>query len=365
MSTPGPPRGLTRMLVCAAAAASCGPALPDPTLEVERSGQGSLNPPATAPFQDEEPLTYTIPLLLPEPAPAPARALAPASDPNDWPLRPKGTARPPRTTSHTTSHTTSTASPPPTPWAPAPWMVSSSRFPGPPAPGQRFARDPGLGCPSGMATIRGGAFTMGTDDEEDKSQPRRQVTLPTYCLDLTEVTVGAYARCPSCRAPADGPLCNVPGAGKDDHPQNCVSWDDAVAYCAWAGKALPTEAQWEYAARGGSSQRRWPWGDSAPTRNRACWSRWDPQDRGTCPAGAFPEGAFGLKDMAGNVWEWVDAWYGPFAPDDPIPTPTSGAGRVLRGGGWSSTSAANLLSSSRAATWPTNRDDYLGFRCAL
>jgi formylglycine-generating enzyme required for sulfatase activity len=152
--------------------------------------------------------------------------------------------------------------------------------------------------------------------------------------------------------------------GKDDHPQNCVSWHDAATYCAWLGKRLPTEAEWEFAARGGDTHQPWPWGDAPFTVGRACSNRWSVEERGTCPVGRYPEGSFGLSDMAGNVWEWVADWYGPFAPGEPQVTPTKGAGRVIRGGAWTSSSPADLGISSRAGTWPTNRDDYLGFRCA-
>jgi formylglycine-generating enzyme required for sulfatase activity len=218
-----------------------------------------------------------------------------------------------------------------------------------------------------MAEIPGGSFMMGSNEGEANELPAHGSRVGPLCLDLTEVTVAAYAACPSCRRPDVGSLCNAPGQGKDDHPQNCVSWDDAVAYCAAAGKHLPTEAEWEFAARGGRRAFRWPWGTRSPTEESACWNRWEPDDRGTCAVGSFPEGAFGLKDMAGNVWEWVADWYGPF---EPVPggapqKPGKGAGRVLRGGGWSSASPANLRGTSRAGTWPTNRDDYLGFRCAV
>ncbi len=253
--------------------------------------------------------------------------------------------------------------PPVTPSQPAPRPPAQpSAPPLPPA----VPAVPAGRCPAGMADIPGGTFMMGADDGEDDEKPARAVTVGPFCLDVTEVTVAAYARCPTCRAPAEGDLCNAPGTGKDDHPQNCVSWNDAVAFCTLSGKRLPTEAQWELAARGGARQLRWPWGARPPTPQSACWNRWDPNDRGTCAVGSSPEGAFGLKDMAGNVLEWVADWYG---PDEPVPGAPEkigmGAGRVIRGGAWTSSSSSDLRGTRRAGLWPTNRDDYLGFRCAL
>jgi formylglycine-generating enzyme required for sulfatase activity len=228
-------------------------------------------------------------------------------------------------------------------------------------------RPPAAGgvCGGDMVRIGGGTFSMGSGDDEEGSSPGNQVTVGRYCLDRTEVTVAAYARCSLCRRPATGGLCNAPGMGKDNHPQNCVSWNDAETYCGWASKRLPTEAEWEFAARRGGTSQPFPWGDARPTPERACYNRWSSEARGTCAVGRFPDGPFGLADMAGNVWEWVADWYGPFAPNDPRATPSNGVGRVMRGGGWTSSRAADLGTSSRAATWPTNRDDYLGFRCAL
>src|SRR5262249_1524596 len=131
-------------------------------------------------------------------------------------------------------------------------------------------------CPPAMAEIPGGTFLMGAEGGEEDEKPVRSAPVGPFCLDLTDVTVAAYASCPRCRAPAEGGQGNAPGMGKDDHPQNCVSWDDAVTFCRWAGKALPTEVQWELAAHGGTQQWRWPWGAHSPTRQTACWNRWDP-----------------------------------------------------------------------------------------
>ncbi|HEX4511864.1 MAG TPA: SUMF1/EgtB/PvdO family nonheme iron enzyme, partial [Burkholderiaceae bacterium] len=204
-------------------------------------------------------------------------------------------------------------------------------------------------CPSGMAKIPGGAFAMGSSDGHDNEKPVHDVELSPYCIDLTEVTVGAYARCPSCRAPDAAEGCNAAGKGKDNHPQNCVFREDAEAFCASMGKQLPTEAQWEYAARGGQKQSKWPWGDAPPTKASACWDRADPRVF-TCPVKAHPASTFGLYDMAGNVYEWVADWYQePYpqaAAKDPL-GPSKGWYYVARGGSWQADVALALRGTRR------------------
>jgi sulfatase modifying factor 1 len=249
------------------------------------------------------------------------------------------------------------AQPTPAPRPPAPSRVAMRPIFTPPRP-----LASGGQCAAGMKAIPGGTFRAGYIRARDDASVA-PVALDPYCLDETPVTVAAYARCSTCRKPDEGPLCNAPGTGKDDHPRNCVSWEDAATYCAWAGKRLPTEAQWEYAARGGDARLLWPWGDSPPTSESACWNRWAEWSRwnegriGTCPVDAFPAGAFGLRDMAGNVLEWVTTGPEPHPgdPDTSIP---------VRGGAWSTVSASSLQGSARDATSPDNRADYLGFRCA-
>jgi formylglycine-generating enzyme required for sulfatase activity len=220
------------------------------------------------------------------------------------------------------------------------------------------------GCASDMVGIPGGVFGIGATVDEDGRSIHREAKVSAFCLDRTEVTVAAYARCSTCAPPAKGPRCNAPGTGRDMHPQNCVSWDDAVAYCGFRQKRLPTDAEWEFAARWGGAEPVWPWGDAEPTAYRACWNRWTPGRTGTCPVASAPVEAFGLFDMAGNVREWVADWYGPFAPSDPRATPRSGSGRVIRGGAWTSSSAADIDTLSSSAAWPASRGDDVGFRCA-
>src|SRR6185312_4347885 len=130
--------------------------------------------------------------------------------------------------------------------------------------------------------------------------------------------------------PDTGGFCNGRDQGKDLHPQNCVSWHDAMAYCTSVRKTLPTEAQWEYAARGGRAGRLYPWGELSPSSETACWNRQNRDELGTCEVGSFPSGAFGLLDMAGNVWEWTASWYQPYSG----PRATWLVGRVVRGGAW-------------------------------
>jgi len=182
-----------------------------------------------------------------------------------------------------------------------------------------------------MAWVPGGDFWVGSSQEERFSadeSPRFLTRVAAFCLDLTEVTVASYAACAAsgaCRpAGKDRKLCNAERASLRDHPVNCVSHGDAEAFCAARGARLPTEVEWEFAARGGSSTQRYPWGNESPD-GRVCWKQ-----PGTCPVRRFAAGAFGLYDLSGNVWEWTESWYGPY----PFPPETAHA-KVYRGGSFS------------------------------
>ena len=198
-------------------------------------------------------------------------------------------------------------------------------------------------CPSGMKRIPSGTFKYG-DDKRDK-------TLPSFCMDTTEVTVDAYKACSSCSAPNTDGFCNWGKSDRGNHPINCVDWNQATAYCASVTKRLPTEEEWEYAARGADG-RDYPWGNNAPD-NQLCWKRWDSK-LGTCPVSSYPAGRspFGLDDMSGNVWEWTSTLYDANKTD-----------RVDRGGGWSVDDPAWVRASSRYYFAPTYRIIVVGFRC--
>lgn len=188
-----------------------------------------------------------------------------------------------------------------------------------------------------------------------------EVSVAPFFLDATEVTAGAYAACVSagaCGLPGTAWECTFGAPGKERYPVNCVSWDLATAYCAWAGKRLPTEAEWEWAARGGTAARRFPWGDDLPS-DQLCWngdcnSLGKGMRRGPCPVGSFPRGDSpeGLRDMAGNVQEWTS-------------TVWKGTARVCRGGTWAHENFEDLLTSRRAYYSVGFRDGATGFRCAM
>jgi formylglycine-generating enzyme required for sulfatase activity len=221
------------------------------------------------------------------------------------------------------------------------------------------------------------------------------VTLSGYCIDRTEVTVAAYTQCVASghctaaeeRAKDDSDnLCNGTRADRQNHPVNCVDWDQASAYCALVNKRLPSEAEWEYAARGGDG-RTYPWGNEAPSAKRlnACGSEcravrnrfgvdasvmYEDRDgwEGTAPVGSFQSGVgpFGALDMAGNVWEWTADWYGEYtARTSTNPRgPKEGTARVMRGGGWSDLDASWERGADRGWHAPGNRLTVLGLRCA-
>lgn len=184
---------------------------------------------------------------------------------------------------------------------------------------EAHARDGTSGtAPDGMLLVPGGTFVMGADagGQEDE-HPAHRVTLRSFFLDRTEVTNGAYAACVTarrCRAPSK--VSAGPGHfGPDEafrgpeQPVSSISWDDAGAYCGFVGKRLPREAEFERAARG-DDQRMYPWGNEAPSPEKAVFARDQTANVGTHPAGAGP---YGHLDLAGNVWEWLDDVYDPDA----------------------------------------------------
>jgi formylglycine-generating enzyme required for sulfatase activity len=253
------------------------------------------------------------------------------------------------------------------------------------------------GCPSDMVHVPGRTFSMGSPSgmgEEDE-HPQHQVTLAGYCIDRTEVTVAAYTRCVAsgkCTAAQEpaktgfDSLCNGTRVDRQDHPVNCVDWNQATAYCVWVKKRLPSEAEWEYAARGGDG-RTYPWGNEAPSAKRlnACgrecralckslglgdWKvMYEDSDAraGTAPVGSFQSGAsrLGALDMAGNVWEWTADWYGAYAAAARTNPhgPKEGRARVIRGGGWNSEDVAKVRGASRNRIDPALRNTDLGLRC--
>ena len=207
------------------------------------------------------------------------------------------------------------------------------------------------GCPPGMAAVTGGAFQMG--------ELGNAVTVRPFCLDLTEVTADAYAQCVQAHECTDqGLRCGAAAtyglATKRDHPINCVTWGQADKYCRAQGKRLPTEEEWEWAARGGEEAREYPWGEGTPEA-KVCWSGGTRQREGTCRVGEFGAGdaVGGIHDLAGNVWEWTAS---PYNKRD--------ASRVNRGGGWISNRTADLRVSNRYADDPVHRTVHDGFRCA-
>ena len=223
----------------------------------------------------------------------------------------------------------------------------------------------------GMVYVPEGTFTMGSTDSDaayDES-PVREVRLDAYWIDKYEVSNGQYQKCVNagkCTKPrSTDSYTRSSYYGKaeyDNYPVIYVSWHQAKAYCEWAGGSLPTEAQWEKAARG-TDARKYPWGDESPNSNLVNYGeiKGDTTAVGSYPRGASP---YGAMDMAGNVWEWVLDWYGPYdaAETNNPQGPGTGDYRVLRGGGWYS-SSGGIRSANRRYLNPTITGDYIGFRC--
>jgi serine/threonine-protein kinase len=208
--------------------------------------------------------------------------------------------------------------------------------------------------------IPAGPFTQGSTRGEEDERPSRKTTTKAFAIDRTEVTRGEFAQCVAARRCKSPPAPAPAVAGEDETklPVTGVDWNDAQAYCRFAGGRLPTEAEWEKAARG-TDGREYPWGNDADCA-RGNWGNFEGE--GPCAGknpgrpvavGHYPEGAspYGVLDLAGNVWEWVADTY------DEDPTR-----RVVRGGSCCSY-FVGPRASNRNAWSPQHRDGDLGFRC--
>lgn len=211
--------------------------------------------------------------------------------------------------------------------------------------------------------------------ERADDRPVHRVTLPAFAIGAHEVTNAEYAHF-AATAPS-GTVTPpfhwggaVPPAGKERHPVYNVTWDDAVRYCASVGGRLPTEAEWERAARGGIADLDYPWGndflpaDGSPGAGRRAHSG---ASTGPMAVGSFPPNAFGLYDVSGNLWEWTADWYDlHYYSRSPVAGPTgpqTGRYRVIRGGSWADTETRLLTVYYRNFTAPDTAQPTIGFRC--
>ena len=213
-----------------------------------------------------------------------------------------------------------------------------------------------------MVYVPAGEFLMGSEDSEayDDESPEHTVYLDSYWIYQYEVTNAQYRQCIE-----DGVCSGTLGSYPENNsPAEFIDWYEADEYCSWAGGSLPTEAQWEKAARG-TDGPTYPWGEASPTCSLANFYGCE---GAAVPVGSYPAGAspYGALDMAGNVWEWVADWYdADYYQTSPSSNPTgpaSGTYRVIRGGAWDD-NERNLRASFRGRLSPgsSNLDD--GFRC--
>lgn len=235
-----------------------------------------------------------------------------------------------------------------------------------PPPDGGFASDAGL---APMVAIAPASYFMGCDPTDlacnTDELPAHSVDISRFSIDETEVTQSAYDACVRAGV-CSAPPCSWQPQTLPNHPVTCVSWDDASQYCGWVHKRLPSEAEWELAARGGN-RFIYPWGNTDPNCSRANFSACSfqtPHAVRTYAAGMSP---FGAQDMAGNVEEWVGDWYSPSYYDtNPGPNPMgppTGVQRITRGGSFKSAAPA-IRTSHRQAQDPAMRVDTIGFRCA-
>jgi serine/threonine-protein kinase len=223
--------------------------------------------------------------------------------------------------------------------------------------------------------VPAGEFTMGSENGLDNEKPVREIYLDAFWIDQTEVTNFMYSKCVQ-----DG-TCNPPRSSAssartsyygnsdfNEFPVIYVSWENADEYCEWVERRLPTEAEWEKAARG-TDGFSYPWGNNAPDSELLSFNG---NTEDTTQVGFYPMGAspYGALDMAGNVYEWVADWYNPSyysavsSPDSNPLGPANGTSRVLRGGAWYGTES-QVRSTDRSWNVPSTTATDIGFRCAM
>ena len=252
---------------------------------------------------------------------------------------------------------------------------------------QSSARAQAPTAPDGMIRVPAGEFVMGSDNGAQHEKPAHKVLLDSYYIGLHEVTNAEYHAfwiADGGENSAHTPVSYGDTLGaenwhkiaetKPNYPVVGVSWHNAVAYAKWAGKRLPTEAEWEKAARG-TDNRLWPWGNAFSLRIRGAnihanvWDVGDGYRERPAPVGTYPTGAspYGVLDMAGNVWEWVADWYSESyyhwgASQNPK-GPERGGRRVVRGGSWAN-GAQLAQCSNRMGHYPAVGTSFIGFRLA-
>ncbi|MGQ0812347.1 MAG: formylglycine-generating enzyme family protein [Nitrospiraceae bacterium] len=233
-----------------------------------------------------------------------------------------------------------------------------------------------------MVIVSAGPFPMGVPagdrDGGRDEYPRHEVHVDTYSIDTYEVTNGRYiefVKATGHRVPHNpkNPTRNL-WQGEaiteslTNRPVINVDWFDAEAYCKWAGKRLPTEAEWEKAAKG-NQDRRFPWGNVEPTAKHLNYNQQWIGEKTLMPVGSYDAGKspYGAYDMAGNVWEWVADWYDPryyeTSPANNPKGPENGTKKVIRGAGWQNETPTVRI-FTRVDSDPTVRNESTGFRCA-
>lgn len=227
-----------------------------------------------------------------------------------------------------------------------------------------------------MVLISAGEFWMGSPEDESRSKderPRHKVFLDSFYLDTFEVTTEQYAQFMSSKSHTPPEFWDQVDLSRDKNkPVVGVSWQDANDFCVWAGKRLPTEAEWERAARG-TDERKYPWGQEPPSTHIANFDQKPTPEKVYSdrlkPVGSYENGKSpqGVYDMAGNVWEWVGDWYDKkyyrVSPKKNPKGPERGEEKVMRGGSWDD-HPSPLRSSDRSKLLPSERNDSVGFRCA-